>query len=149
MISGGVISRAAMWPKDSYNNPGAGLVVESSRKGPDATVVVDGVEFSSNRLKDLQLSKGAINCLVKNNSFTNIVTMRPFQRGGHVVRSNVFSGDAKVVLSKASADNMPVTIKDNVYECVKDKFIKRRHGRLPENGVEQSVIVDNNSRKVG
>ena len=144
IVSGGTVTDAAMWPEDSYNNPGAGMVVESSRNNPESTLIVKGVSFLNNRLKDLQLSKGAKNCIVEGNTFTNIVTMRPFQRGGHIIKSNDFHGEANIVLSKARKNNPSIMIKDNLHMLEPGKFVKRRHGKLPLEGVEQKIVLENN-----
>lgn len=141
VIEGGVMRDAADWPDWLYNNPGAGIDVEGTAA---ASVILRGIDFSGNRLKDVQISKEAHDCVVEYCTIRNRLLLRPLQRGGHVIRHNVFDGEAPFVrISETFADNKNILIEDNT--CVNDGSLIVFHGsRVPEAVARQRIVLSVN-----
>ena len=57
-----VFENGGDWADDLRNRPGGGVVVEAGKLDAPACVEVSNSHFQGNYLKDIQLSKGALNC---------------------------------------------------------------------------------------
>ena len=118
VISGGIISGNGDYPDDIANNPGAGVVVE----GPAlASVILERIIFLGNKLKDVQLSKNSLKCIIKSCYFTNRLALRPLQRGGHHIVYNKLMGAAYIHATTTVQKNEAVYLKYNVSENYEQK----------------------------
>ena len=115
-INGGRITDGGNWPEDVRNNPGAGIDIEGLSNDCHAVVKISGVEFDQNHQKDLQVSRGALNCVVENCTFTNNVKFQPEQEGGHRFIDNKFFGEARIDTIFGMAANAPIVFDGNDFE---------------------------------
>ncbi len=144
-IVGGRISRGGKWPEDVRNNPGAGIDIEGLENGFDAIASITGVEFDENEMKDLQLSRSALNCVIENCTFRNNVKIQPKQKGGHQFRKNRFLGEARIETMFGLRGNRPIMFTENEFEVA--KFSPFRHNVIPDLDRDkqgQKVIFLNN-----
>ena len=130
------------WPNDIYNNPAAGMVVEAGGSAQSATVIIRDNDFSNNKLKDLQLSKASVDCVVTGNTFSHDLNLRPLQMGGHVIEDNDFMGDARIKITSTDPDAKPVRIRSNRQNGspVDDRFVRHSRSRVEGAGFEQDVL---------
>jgi len=137
------IDRAGDWPEDLRNRPGAGLQVESGRRGYESTVSVERCNFLGNREKDLQLSKGATRCTIVENVFSNHVNLRPGNLGGHRIIDNIFKGPARMDSVYGSADAPQTIVSGNRFDIPAENAVRIRRLRHGKNfGQRPNVIID-------
>ena len=144
-IEGGQITDGGNWPEDIRNNPGAGIDIEGTKKELHGIVTIKGVEFSGNEKKDLQISTGALNCVIENCTFRNNVKIQPKQNGGHHFNNNKFLGEARVDTMYGLSANAPIVFTGNDFEV--SKYRPFRHNVIKGISREeqgQKVIFMNN-----
>lgn len=137
IIEGGVMHRAGAWPDHIYNNPGAGIDIEGRAS---ASVVLSGIDFADNRLKDIQISKEAYRCTVENCRIRNRLLFRPHQRGGHIVNGNHFLGGSQAIrISETYPNNESISFEGNRCTSV-ERFIVFHRSRVKSAVAQQRII---------
>lgn len=130
------------WPDDVYNNPAAGMVVEAGRDAKSASVIIRDNYFSDNKMKDLQLAKASVDCVVTGNTFSHDLNLRPMQMGGHLIEGNDFLGDARIKITSTDPNAKPVRIRGNRQNGtpVDDRFVRHVRSSVKGAGFEQDVL---------
>jgi hypothetical protein len=143
IIEGGEVRESGNWPADVFNNPACGIVVEAGQFEVEASAIIRGVEFSANRLKDIQLSKYATSCQILNNTLSNDIRLRPYQLGGHVIEGNRFYSGSQILVTDTLPKANPVTIRKNIIVDGENyKLIRHQGSRSPGAVQEQAMLVN-------
>jgi len=143
------IAEGGNWPENIRNRPGGGVVVEAGRVDAKACVSIQKCRFEGNYLKDLQISKGALNCKVTGNTFTNVVKIQPKNLGGHFIGDNDFLEDSHISTIYGGEKNPPITVQNNRFETTKYKhYYVRKIPRGVQKGEKPKIISSGNARTV-
>lgn len=121
------IKLAGYGDSTQYNNPGAGLQVESGKRYGDfeSRVNLNDCTFDNNRRADVQLSKNAIDCTLKFNRFTNNCNLRPGQLGGHLFFENSFYRQSRIVSTNIETIKNPIRVIKNKF-TIKPFLLQKR-----------------------
>ncbi|GAA0423580.1 hypothetical protein GCM10009133_35170 [Cocleimonas flava] len=111
------ISNAGNWPEHIRNNPGAGIDIEGIKNDLHATVEIKNTVFIKNKMKDLQISRGARDCIIQGCTFSHDVKLQPEQKGGHTFINNKFLGEARIKTIYGMHDNPPIIFRSNEFNC--------------------------------
>lgn len=142
------IARGGDWPNNIRNRPGGGVVIEAGKVKSRACVRISNCEFIGNFLKDLQISKGALNCEVINNRFSNDVKIQPNNLGGHILRNNCFESGAHIATIYGKHSSRPIKLEENTFEFMLSRmFYVRKMPRGPHKG-ERPRVLDISNRRV-
>ena len=142
-----VFENGGDWADDLRNRPGGGVVVEAGKLDAPACVEVSNSHFQGNYLKDIQLSKGALNCRLIKNRFSNVIKIQPNNRGGHELLENSFTGEAHISTIYGTPMQAPIVVRDNNFETKKYRILYlRKMPRGPYKGQKPRVIVSNNTQ---
>jgi hypothetical protein len=120
------ISKGGFGNANTWNRPGTGIQVEAGERsrGTKVSVKLNNIIFTNNRRSDLQLSKNAVACTIKNSIFSNKLNLRPGQLGGHLIEGNTFEQNSSIVITNSQNIDDEVFIYGNSY-C-KSPFVDQK-----------------------